>query len=378
MNDYFDTLIRATDSAGLHRPALVLDVQRLKENLAVLRRRLTTSIRLRLADKSLPVPDLLQLGFDAFGTDQVMSFHLPLTARVLATFPKASALMGKPMPVAAAAEFLTTNPDAERVTWLIDGAETFADYRQLAVETGRSLRIAFEVNIGLGRGGFDSPRALRDSLDRTIDGGLNPVGLMGYEAHVNALPRFLGGGAPAQKRATERLQAFVDGLTPEQCQIINTGGSSTVLGLPEDGPANDFTVGSLLVKPSDFDQALNVEIQPALFIVTPVLKTCPHGLPGHPRLSQLLRSTRVIRDRIAFCYGGKWMAHPVHPPELRPSPFFDPSSNQHGLCPPRHASAPTHMVFRPTQSEAVLQQFASVHLLEAEEITGEMTPFPIC
>lgn len=373
MSLYFDRLIHAVEAAGLHRPVLVLDTARLTANLDRLKTALPSGVALRLADKSLPVPDLLARGFAALGTDQVMSFHLPLTAQVLARLPQAQALMGKPMPVAAAADFLSTCPDAARVTWLIDSAARLADFRTLAEQTGTPLRIAFEVDIGLGRGGFDTPDTLRPCLAQT--GTLRVCGLMGYEAHVNALPRMLGRGAPAQARAMARLAAFADCLAPDQRGIINTGGSSTVLGLPGDGPANDLTLGSLMVKPSDFDQALNRHIEPAFFIVTPALKTCPHGLPGHPRLSQALRRTGLIRDRITFAYGGKWMARPVHPAGLRASPFFAPSSNQHGFCLPRGAAPPTHLVLRPTQSETVLQQFGAVQVFDGQMISGTMLPF---
>lgn len=375
MSTYFQQLIRAVEAAGLHRPVLVLDDARLTKNLTYLQTHLPKGIALRLADKSLPVPELLQRGFDALGTQNVMSFHLPLTTQVLDRFPDTQALMGKPMPVAAAAEFLATRPDAERVTWLIDSPERLADYRTLATQTGQALRVSLEVNIGLGRGGFDTADALRTALSDT--GPLIPCGIMGYEAHVNALPWLLGGGATAQARAMAQLADFANCLAPDQRQIINTGGSSTVLGLPADGPGNDLTLGSLMVKPSDFDQSLNAAIKPALFIVTPVLKTYPHSLPGHPRLSRLLRQTRLIRDRIAFAYGGKWMAQPVHPTGLSVSPFFSASSNQHGFCLPRGATAPKHMIFRPTQSEAVLQQFGSVHVFDGSAITTEMTPFEI-
>lgn len=378
MSSYYETLIRATEKAGLHRPVLVLDQQRLQANLSYLRNNLPAGITLRLADKSLPVPDLLELGFDAFGTHHVMSFHLPLTSRVLARFPKAQALMGKPMPVAAAAAFLAEAGDAERVTWLIDSTRTFSAYRAQANETGVPLRVAFEVNIGLGRGGFETPQDLRACLAELPNTPLIASGLMGYEAHVNALPKLLGGSATAQARAQKRLAAFADCLSPDQRFVINTGGSSTVLGLSADGPANDFTLGSLLIKPSDFDQDVNAAVQPAVFIVTPVLKTCTHGLPGHPEISRVLRSTHVIRDRIAFCYGGKWMAKPVYPKGLTKSPFFDASSNQHGLCLPRKAASPDHFVFRPTQSETVLQSFARLHVFDGEAIVGEMEPFPIC
>lgn len=376
MSSYFDTLTGAVEAAGLHRPVLVLDEPRLTANLQYLKAHLPAGMCLRLADKSLPVPGLLKRGFDAFGTNRVMSFHLPLTEKVLAEFPGTEALMGKPMPVAAAARFVKTCPDAAQVTWLIDSAERFAAYRGLAEDTGTSLRVAFEIDIGLGRGGFQNPHeTARCAQD---PGPLTICGVMGYEAHIHALPKFLGGGARAQAAATDRLRAFRDSLGPEQREIVNTGGSTTVLGLPADSPANDLTIGSLLVKPSDFDQLHNDPIRPALFIVTPVLKTCAHGLPGNPGLSRFLRRTHMIRDRISFTYGGKWMAKPVHPAGMAESPFYHASSNQQGLCPPRGSAAPRHMVFRPTQSEAVLQHFPSIELFDGQNLTGRLAPFQIC
>lgn len=375
MSNYFVRLTEAVHSAGLHRPVLVVDQQRLTRNLELIRDGVGDASALRLADKSIPVPALLQQGFDTFGSTRFMSFHLPLTAQVLGAFPKAEALMGKPMPVAAAAEFLQTNPHAERVVWLIDSAARLAEYRALAEQTGAPLRIVFEINIGLGRGGFETPRALAQCLKDV--GPLRICGVMGYEAHIHALPKLLGGGAKAQSRAMQLLAEFVDNLGPDQHKIINTAGSSTLLGLQEQGVGNDFTVGSLMVKPSDFDQPINQGIDPAMFIVTPVLKTVPHQLPGHPRLTRLLHRVGIIRKQISFAYGGKWMAEPVYPEGLSASPFFAPSSNQHGLCLPNGRAAPEHLVFRPTQSEALLQQFPVIHVYDGKDITDTWTPFDI-
>lgn len=373
MNGYFERLTGAVQAAGLHLPVLVVDEERLTRNLATIRAGVTTPEVLRLADKSLPVPALLERGFEAFGTTRVMSFHLPLTAQVLARFPKAEVLMGKPMPVAAMAAFISSDPNADRVTWLIDSAERLVEVRELPCAS--ALRIAFEVNIGLGRGGFETPEDLRAAVASA--GPLKVCGVMGYEAHIHALPKVLGGGRPAQDRAMQRLQGFVDVLPPEQREIINTGGSSTLLGLPTAEVANDYTVGSLMVKPSDFDQGINSAIEPAMFIVTPVLKTIPHQLPGHPGLTRLLHKMRIIRERIAFAYGGKWMAEPVDPSGLSSSPFFAPSSNQHGFCLPNDQAAPDYIVLRPTQSEAVLQQFAEVQVFDGESVTQSWTPFSV-
>ncbi|MCT8158788.1 alanine racemase [Pseudoruegeria sp. SHC-113] len=373
MSGYFETLTRALSLAGVHRPAMVLDTARLARNLSALKQALPKGYRVRIADKSLPAPCLLESAFAGLGAQAVMSFHLPITRAVLARFPNTSVLMGKPMPVQEVARFLDDELRAGQVAWLVDSLPRLAAYRALAEQRGLKLRVAFEVDIGLGRGGLAEPEDLAQALGAC--GPLQPVGVMGYEAHVNAMPGLLGRGAKAADAARARLAAFKALLPEGAAEIVNTGGSTTVLDLPEGGPANDLTVGSLIVKPSDFDQPQNADIEPALWIVSPVLKTHPHGLPGHPQLSRLLRKTGMIAPEIAFIYGGKWMAAPIWPAGLKQSPFFGPSSNQQGFT--YRGDAPEAVVLRPTQSEAVIQQFPELWQFDGAQITGREKPFPI-
>lgn len=354
----FAAIGAALGRAGVDRPALVLDRAALAGNLAHLASHLPAGYARRIADKSLPAPGLIRAAMAGLGTDRIMSFDLRLTSRLLDAFPAAQVLMGKPMPISQAAGFLERDPNAGRVTWLIDSAARAAEYAAL----GPDLPVVFEVDIGLGRGGFANPVSLRAACLP----GLRPVGLMGYEAHVAALPVLLGRGARAQAAAMRRLVAFA-GVMPGG--LVNTGGSSTALGLPVGGPGNELVVGSAIVKPSDFDQPVNAVLRPALFLATPVLKCVAHGLPGHPRLSRGLRAARIIGDRIAFGFGGKWMARPVWPEGLRASPFYGPSSNQQGWVLPRGASVPGRIFLRPTQSEAVIQDFAEIAVYEGGEIT---------
>lgn len=368
---------QALASAGLHGPVLVLDHDALAANIATLRRDLPRGYALRIADKSLPAPDLLAAAMAGLATDRIMSFHLPLTARVLDRFAHAGVLMGKPAPVAMAADFLRGHARAGQVTWLIDSPRRAADYAALARDLGRDLPVAFEVDIGLGRGGFTDPGDLAASCLP----GLTPRGLMGYEAHTAALPALLGRGTRAQNAAMARLASFRQAVAEQACGnagdlVVNTGGSSTALALPPDGPGTELTLGSALVKPSDFDQPCNAALRPALFIATPVLKCVPHGLPGHPRLSRWLRHLRLIGGRIAFVYGGKWMAHPVWPQGLTGSPFYGESANQQGFVLPRGTPPPDRIWLRPTQSEALIQQFPALHVLQGGQITDRWPVWP--
>lgn len=361
-----ETLGVALRQAGIEHPALVLDWDALQHNLAYLKHHLPAGYKPRIADKSLPAMNLLEQALTGLQADAIMSFHLPMTEQVLARFPHVQVLMGKPMPTGAMSRFIASCPQASQVTWLIDGVERLADINDL-VSTVSSLKIAFEVDIGLGRGGFRTPDELGQAL-QFVHPAIQVQGVMGYEAHVNALPTLLGRGQRAQALAQRRLQDFVSVLSTEQRQIINTGGSTTALMLPSPGPGNDLTIGSAIVKPAHFDQACNEGLHPALYVVTPVLKTCPHGLPGHPIVSKWLRRLGLIAPDIAFIYGGNWLAEPLWPLGLGDSPFYGASSNQQGFTFNRRSGEPKHVVFRPTQSEALINQFPCIWVYRAGRI----------
>lgn len=360
----FAALDRALTTAGVDHPALILDLAAVRHNLDHLAAALPRGYQVRVAEKSLPVPGLLTQVMARLGTDRIMSFHLGMTRQTYDHFPKADVMMGKPMPATEAARFMAERP--ERPLWLIDNADRAAEYAALCDRFG-PLDVAVEVDIGLGRGGFATPQ------DIALPHPLRPVAIMGYEAHVSALPRLLGRGPRAQTAAMARLAAFRAALP--DAAIINTGGSTTALHLPEGGPGNELVIGSAVVKPADFDQPVNAPLIPALWIAAPVLKRVAHGLPGHPRLSRMLRKLRLIAPEIAFLYGGKWMARPHWPQPVRHSPFYPASSNQEGLCLPLSEQVTNRVILRPTQSEAVMMQFATLYLYDQGAITGQMTPF---
>ncbi|WP_204307286.1 alanine racemase, partial [Enterobacter hormaechei] len=76
-------------------------------------------------------------------------------------------LLGKPMPVEAARQALSLRDDDwSRVCWLVDTEARLEQYMAMAEALGSDLRIAFEVDIGLHRGGFSEPAALSRALQR--------------------------------------------------------------------------------------------------------------------------------------------------------------------------------------------------------------------
>ena len=75
---------------------------------------------------------------------------------------------------------------------------------------------------------------------------------------------------------------------------MNIGGSKTAL-LHGGGGANEGSIGSAFVLPSDFDTPGLDGLQPAAFIATQVLKALDPMLPGPPSVSRALQAP-VKRD----------------------------------------------------------------------------------
>ncbi|RVA20775.1 DSD1 family PLP-dependent enzyme, partial [Mesorhizobium sp. M7D.F.Ca.US.004.03.1.1] len=243
MSAYFSTLSDALKQAGIFQPCLVLDRDRLDGNIALVKERLGPGLAVRLVDKSLACLPLLAHIAKALGTNHVMTFHPPISEAVLRTFPDADLLYGKPIPVDAARTTLTTaDADWSRVCWLIDTQERLAEYGALATDLGTELRIAFEIDVGLHRGGFADPEALSRALNALLaHKRLRCEGVMAYEAHAPLIPALFGGPAKALAKASARAAAFVACLGPNQRRILNIGGSKTAL-LHHGGAANEVSM----------------------------------------------------------------------------------------------------------------------------------------
>ncbi|MGR6431688.1 alanine racemase [Rhizobium sp. PAMB 3174] len=382
---YFERLGTALREAGIFRPTLVLDRDRLDGNIDVLLRGKPRGLPLRLVDKSLPSIPLLSHLMARTGTTRIMSFHLPVTLAVLEAFPDADILYGKPLPAGALASLLSQAgaDEAERLVartvFLVDTVERLDAFARLAAERGMTFRIALEVNTGMHRGGFETPDAVRIAAQRvTGQGGLKLEGLMAYEAHVPEIPGLFGGPAGEAQKVTARIAAFAAALPPDCRGILNTGGSKTVLALGDAGAANEISVGSAFVKPTDFDLPSLAALKPALFIATPVLKVLDTRLPGPLAITRLLQALRLFPRKGCFLYGGKWMAKPVHPAGMKESGIWGLSSNQQLMALPDDCPlAPDEFTFfRPTQSEAVMQQFGPLAVFSGGRIEAMWPVLP--
>jgi D-serine deaminase-like pyridoxal phosphate-dependent protein len=287
------------------------------------------------------------------------------------------------MPVNAARKFYERlkgafNPAAQ-LQWLIDSPQRLMEYGQLARALGTRMRVNIEIDVGLHRGGLTAPEALTTMLD-TIDAGrehLRFAGFMGYDAHVGKIPPMIESrekSFASSCAAYRAMQTALYARHPEfkdQPLTFNGAGSNTLRLHNEDSPLNELAAGSCLVKPTDYDQDLLADLEPAAFIATPVLKVLEGTtVPGIEGARPLLSFWNPNRQRSYFIYGGLWQAHYESPPGLIDNPLYGKSSNQaivngSDRVPLR---ADDQIFLRPTQSERVLQEFGDLAVVSAGKI----------
>ncbi|WP_137703307.1 alanine racemase [Marimonas lutisalis] len=364
-SSYFTSLdgtLRGTDG-----PALVLDLDRLHRNLEIVKAHVQPGIRTRVAAKSLaslPLLDKAVAGLEAVGFMTFSSGHLDT---LLSKRPENEHLLGKPFPVVGAAKVLATHPNAaDRVIWLIDTPERAAQYLDLAHQSGQRLRVALEVDVGLHRGGV-SPDRLKSEL-AALAGypHFHLEGVMGYDAHLAKLP--VGLRRREARSVRNILRRAHDALLPLSPNgFVNTGGSTSFGTYHQSDGVTEVSLGSLLVKPIDFDATALAGIEPALFIATPILKYLPSNpIPG---LGILGRALRKNRADIAIS-GGYWKAVPVFPEGYGYSRVFGRSSNQEIWSGPALSTSlvDTCAFMRPTESEAIIQTFGEILVISGGEL----------
>lgn len=390
---YFQALQGELRGQGIMRPSLVIDLDRLDHNIDQVAQSVARGgKRLRLVEKSLPSPRLLEYIARRAGTQRLMSFHQPFLNHDAVNMPAAGILLGKPLPVQAARAFYAQHArhagagfDPQRqLQWLVDTPARLHQYLELAQGLGVQMLINIELDVGLHRGGVGNGETLAAMLALIAEHPqrLAFSGFMGYEPFVAMLPRLLGRPEDLLARAMAIYQSRVDqvrrdfpALWPADWHerlTLNTAGSPTYRLHEGERLSNDISVGTGLLKPSHYDLATLATHQPAVFIATPVLKTAgPVRLPGLDGASRLFSWWDVNQRETLFIHGGNWLADPVSPAGLQGNALYGRSSNQEIInVSPSAALRVDDLVFlRPTQSEAVLLQFGDLVMVRGGKVT---------
>jgi D-serine deaminase-like pyridoxal phosphate-dependent protein len=382
---YFAQLNALLRRAGPGRPVMLVDIDRMDTNVDVLSGSVGASKTYRVVVKSLPSVPLLRHVMDRARTDALMVFHQPFLNAVAEHFPDADALLGKPMPVAAARTYYRKlgagdSDPARQVQWLIDTRERLMQYRALARELGVTMRINVEIDVGLHRGGLPEPAALDPILQSIADDPdhLRFAGFMGYEPQLTGLGADLG--HPAVVEVLDIYRGFIDRARTRGIDVegltLNGAGSHTLRIYEGDSTMNDLAAGSGVVKPTDFDTFHLRDNVPAVFIATPVLKRYDAlTVPGDPWMADLMQWWDPNTRRLYFIYGGYWKARFVSPAGIE-DPLYH-STNQQPITTSEGVdlAVDDYVFLRPTQSEFVMLQFGDLLVVRDGEFVDRWPVF---
>jgi D-serine deaminase-like pyridoxal phosphate-dependent protein len=390
-NAYFQDVANAMAKAGVGTPRLVIDLDRLTQNAHTIQANIDGAMALRIVAKSLPSFPLLDFISRLTGSQRIMTFNLPFLKMTAEQRPAMQQLLGKPMPVAAAADFFQSvkaGDDAVgSIEWLIDTPERAKQYADLAVGLERKLKMNIEIDVGLHRGGAKNADDLKEIFS-IVAGGDHLIwsGLMGYDAHLGSVIEAFGIGA----RQIERSKAAYDDMFNAATEItqrrdtaeltLNTAGSPTYR-LHDGGRApNELAIGSAFAKPTHFDGPLLADLAPASFIAAPVLKTNNKFqlIDGAEWIAAAKRFWNPNSRQAFYIYGGHWLADPVSPKGLQVDGLYGESSNQQLLtgAPSVDLNVDEPVFFRPSQSEAVFTRFGDILIYQNGEIVDEWPVFP--
>jgi len=389
MNHELAALQQYLRDHGRGLPTAVVDVVALRRNARALRAAWPAGHGLRFAVKSLGClavlrqlhADLGMLGNAApaageatapLAAPRFMTFSPGHLVPVLRAFPGAHIMHGKPMLAAALrpclADLVSDNrTNCQRVQFLVDGDDALADVAAAASALDVQVQISLELDVGLRRGGIATPAALRAFLKHLARyPHVTLTGTMGYDGHVGRLPSLVQSAAAAQAQASARYLELL-GVLGEAMEVKtlvrNAAGSLSYHLYRGDGPANDLTVGSALIKPTGFDHPHLSAFTPAAFLAVPVLKASRDFAPPGPNLlAKALAHWPPRRQQSLFVEGGDYLADPYFPPGMALDPFLGHSRNQ-ALYLTTHVASPTmqrgdYLLLRPRDSEYLWETFA--------------------
>lgn len=380
---YFQQISHALNGQKQAQPTLVIDKQKLLQNVDTLMSHIGQRFDYRIVAKSLPSIDLLKTIMTRSGSHKLMLFHQPFITQVAQALPDSDVLLGKPLPVNAAETFYAKQPrDSQfqperQLQWLIDTPKRLQQYAEMARQHGVKLQVNIELDIGLHRGGVKSNEMLTRMLKIIqTDPRLTFSGFMGYEPHVAKAP---GSAESYRDDAMTRYRQYIHSAKallkdqwPENV-TLNAAGSPTYQ-LYDKGsyPFNELSAGSCLVKPTDFDLPTLADHVPASYIATPVLKTAPELELPVPGVGKLMSLWDPNRQQTFFTYGGYWKAMPESPKGLAINPLFGRSTNQEMLNGSDSVNLTTEdwIFLRPTQSEFVFLQFGDVAVYDNDQINA--------
>ncbi|MFK7773284.1 MAG: alanine racemase [Saprospiraceae bacterium] len=389
---YFESLHQELKNQPRAIPFLIIDLDKLDQNIETLKSSIQPNVDFRIVVKSLPSPELLNYVMQKATTKKLMVFHQPFLSHLSKIHDDSiDILLGKPMPIKTAMFYYQTlkTPNGfsptKQLQWLVDTTQRVEEYVFLAKKIQKKLRINLEIDVGLRRGGFTKLNDLKKAL-HLIQNNLEWIefsGFMGYDPHVVKLPKVIMSKEKALKKANDfygkcisLLKNEFPKLFHEQLTFNGAGSPTIALHQNRNSHLNDISAGSCLVKPTTFDISTLEKYIPASFIATPILKKMKGTtIPGIEKLKGLLNFSNKKNRQSYFIYGGFWKADYYYPKGISENELYGSSTNQTMInsSAKKELQIDDFIFLRPHQSEFVFLQFGKILTLRNGKVNEKFS-----
>lgn len=376
-------------------PALVVDLEAFDANAADLVHR-ADGTPIRVASKSLRVPDLIRRALDAPGFAGVLAYTLAEALWLVENDVCDDVVVAYPSVDRAALATLVASPRAaSMVTIMIDDVAHLDAVDALRSSTAVPVRVAIDIDAGLRWGGqqvgprrsplYDVGSVTELAVHVIGRPGFQLVGVMTYEGQVAGVP-----DAVPTQRARSAVVRRIKQLSVAQLQVRrtaiaealeglvgtggfaglgfwNAGGSGSIESSAADPVVTEVTAGSGLLGPTLFDHYRSFSPSPAAFFGLPV--------------------TRRPAPDVATVHGGGLIASGPVGPDRAPTPWAPAGLRLIGLegagevqTPLVGANAATLSIgdlvwFRHAKSGEPFEHGRSVLLLDGDSFVDEVPTY---
>ena len=373
-------------------PVLVVDLDAFDANAADLERR-AAGKPIRVASKSVRVPDLLRRALARPGFRGILSFTLREALWLHEQGVSDDLVVAYPTVDRAALAELTASPGAAAAITLMVDDPVHLDLVDACRSTpGVRVRVAVDVDAGLRLGGqhvgpkrsplHDSSavlRLVRSVVDRA---GFHLAGVMTYEGQVAGLPDVV-----PRQRARSLLVRRLKSVSLSQLEVRrrevatalaevaelefwNAGGSGSVDATTLDPVVTEVAAGSGLLAPALFDHYRAFTPRPAAFFGVPVVRRPSDGV-ATVHGGGFVASGAAGRDRLPT----PWAPSGLHLTALEgagevQTPLTGPAAGRLRIG--------DLVWFRHAKSGELFEHGRQVHLLAGDEIVGTVPTYRGC
>ena len=277
-------------TARLPAPLAVVDLDAFDRNADTLAQR-AHGRPIRVATKSLRSRPLIERALNRAGFEGLMCYCVRealwwaraghdniMVAYPSVDVPALTALAGDETLTATVTVMIDSVEHVDFLSREVAGHEGL----RVAVDVDASLRVA-GAHLGVRRSPTRTPGEVETVIRRALERGLHVVGLMFYDAQIAGLPdssiavRRVKAWSDQDLRA-RRTQVVSAARALTRIDFVNGGGTGSLDVTGRDPSLTELAAGSGLYAPTLFDGYRGLDLVPAAFFATPVVRRPAEGV----------------------------------------------------------------------------------------------------